>query len=87
MSDNILPSGFEIIEKPNGDRWWVRDERAYVIAKPFPIPGFSQTGWSVKVMSPFGFADITIRYDELEAMAAFHCQMFAGMLDALVVSQ
>lgn len=87
MSESILPDGFEIIEKPNGDRWWVRNNRSYLIAKPYPIPGFSQSGWSVTLMSPFGAAHITIRYDELEPVAIFHCRMFAGMLDALVVSQ
>lgn len=86
MSEPILPDGFEIIEKPNGDRWWVRNNRSYLIAKPHPIPGFSQTGWEVSLIGGPGSATFTIRYDELEKLAVWHCRSMSALLDTVVMS-
>ncbi len=82
-----LPDGFSVKEGPRDQRTWLRDGvGALVIARPFPIPGFSQTGWEVTLISTTGAATFTIRYDELEKLAVWHCRSMASLLDTVVMS-
>jgi len=83
---NSLPDGFSVKEETGGQRSWVYEDKAYVIARPFPVSGFSQYGWEVSVISLSGAATITIRYDELDLFAAWHCQFMAKVLASAVTA-
>jgi len=81
-----LPDGLTATEDERGRRTWLRGDYMLVAAEPFPIPGFSQNGWTVTLVSHHGATTITIRYDELEPLAAWHCRSMADVLDTVVKS-
>ncbi len=74
MSEHRLPDGFTVKEYPGGVRWWMRDGHAFVIARPHPIAGLAQTGWQVSLINVHGAVTVHIPADELDHLAAWHCQ-------------
>lgn len=80
MPETTLPEGFRVTVDTDSGRVWRRDGVGpVVIAKPYPIPGFSQAGWVVELINPDRVSvEVGIRHDELDALAASWCGMYAG---------